>query len=351
MPGLFDPMILRGLTLPNRIVMSPMCQYSAGPDGRANDWHFVHYGTRAVGGVGLILLEATAVESRGRISEADLGLYDDGQIEPLARIVDFIHAQGVPVGVQLAHAGRKAWSPARGIGPEQAVAPSALPYADGWPAPRELSTDELPLIVEAFVRAARRAARAGFDVIEIHAAHGYLLHEFLSPLSNHRQDAYGGDLENRMRLLLDVVEATRDVWPDDRPLFVRLSAVDWAPGGLTLEDTVKIAKALKARGVDLVDVSSGGLIPPPEPIPEGPGYQTGFAAEVRRRAGVATGAVGQITAPAQADAVVRSGQADLVFLARQLLREPYWPLRAAAELGVDRSWPRQYLRAKPRVHA
>ena len=346
MPGLFDPIQFRGLTLRNRIVMSPMCQYSAGTDGRANDWHFVHYGSRAVGGVGLILVEATAVESRGRISEADLGLYDDGQIEPLARIVDFCHARGVPVGIQLAHAGRKAWSPRKGIGPEPAVAPSALPFAPGWPTPRELAAEELPGIVEAFARAARRALQAGFDLVEIHAAHGYLLHQFLSPLSNHRQDAYGGDLAGRMRLLLEVVEAVRAAWPEDRPLFVRLSAVDWAPGGLTLEDTVAVARALKERGVDLVDCSSGGVVIPPEPIPEGPGYQTGFAAEVRRQVGIPTGAVGRITDPAQADAVIRTGQADVVLLARQLLREPYWPLRAARELGVDVPWPRQYQRAK-----
>ncbi|MBE3596319.1 MAG: NADPH dehydrogenase NamA [Hydrogenibacillus sp.] len=346
MHGLFDPLSFRGLTLKNRIVMSPMCQYSATADGRATDWHFVHYGTRAVGGVGLIILEATAVESRGRISEADLGLYDDSHIEPLARIVDFVHAHGASVGVQLAHAGRKAWSPRKGIGPQQAVAPSAVPFAEDWPVPRELAADELPGIVEAFARAARRALQAGFDVVEIHAAHGYLLHEFLSPLSNRRQDPYGGDLRNRMRLLLEVVKAVRAEWPEERPMFVRLSAVDWAPGGLSLADTVEISRALKDQGADLVDVSSGGLVMPSEPIPEAPGYQTGFAAEVRRLAGIAVGAVGRITAPAQADAVIRSGQADVVFLGRQLLREPYWPLRAARALGVEVDWPRQYLRAR-----
>jgi len=345
-PGLFDPITFRGLTLRNRIVMSPMCQYSAGTDGRATDWHLVHYGSRAVGGVGLVILEATAVESRGRISDADLGLYDDSQVEPLARIVRFCQAHGVPVGVQLAHAGRKAWSPRKGEGPEPAVAPSAIPFASDWRVPVELETSEIPGIVEAFVAAARRALQAGFDVIEIHAAHGYLLHEFLSPLSNRRRDAYGGDLRGRMRLLLEVVEAVRDAWPEERPLFVRLSAVDWAPGGLTIEDTVAIARALRERGVDLVDCSSGGVVPPPEPIPAGPGYQTAFAAEVRRQAGIATGAVGLITEPAQADTIVRSGQADLVLLGRQLLREPYWPLRAARELGVDVTWPRQYQRAK-----
>lgn len=346
MPGLFDSIAWRGLTLRNRIVMSPMCQYSAGSDGCATDWHLVHYGSRAVGGVGLIILEATAVESRGRISEADLGLYDDRQVPPLARIVGFCHDHGVPAGVQLAHAGRKAWSPRRGVGPEPPVAPSPVPFAADWQVPRELPRDELPAIVEAFAQAARRALDAGFDVVEIHAAHGYLLHQFLSPLANRRQDDYGGDLQGRMRLLLEVVDAVRTVWPADRPLFVRLSAVDWAPGGLTLDDTVAVARALGEHGVDLVDCSSGGLVPPAEPIPEGPGYQVAFAAEVRRRAGTATGAVGRITDPAQADSIVRTGQADVVLLGRQLLREPFWPLRAARELGVDVPWPRQYLRAK-----
>ncbi|WPD18084.1 NADH:flavin oxidoreductase/NADH oxidase [Thermaerobacter composti] len=346
MAGLFDPITFRGLTLRNRIVMSPMCQYSAGTDARANDWHFVHYGTRAVGGVGLIVVEATAVEGRGRISEADLGLYRDDHVEPLRRIVDFCHAQGVPVGIQLAHAGRKAWSPNKGVGPEPAVAPSAIPFAPDWPVPRALGIEEIPAIVDAFAAAARRALQAGFDLIEIHAAHGYLLNQFLSPLSNRRTDGYGGDLRGRMRLLLEVVEAVRAVWPSDRPLWVRLSAVDWAPGGVTLDDTVAVASALKERGVDLVDCSSGGVVPPPEPIPQGPGYQAAFAAEVRRRVGIATGAVGLITEPAQADHVIRSGQADVVLLARQLLREPYWPLRAARELGAEIAWPRQYLRAR-----
>ncbi len=346
MPGLFDPITFRGLTLKNRIVMSPMCQYSAGPDALANDWHFVHYGSRAVGGVGLIVVEATAVESRGRISDADLGLYRDDHVAPLARIVEFCHAHGVPVGIQLGHAGRKAWSPNQGVGPEPAVAPSAIPFAEGWPVPQELAAADVPRIVDAFVAAARRAQRAGFDLIEIHAAHGYLLNQFLSPLSNRRTDGYGGDLAGRMRLLLEVVEAVRSAWPADRPLWVRLSAVDWAPGGITLEDTVAVARALRERGVDLVDCSSGGVVVPPEPIPQGPGYQTAFAAEVRRRAGVATGAVGLITEPAQADHIIRTGQADMVLLARQLLREPYWPLRAARELGVEVPWPRQYLRAR-----
>lgn len=343
---LFDPYSLRGLTLRNRIVMSPMCMYSAGADGRATDWHLVHYATRAVGGVGLIIQEATAVEPRGRISEADLGLWDDVQIEPLARMVRLCHAQGAAMGVQLAHAGRKAWSPKFGQGPEQPVAPSAVPQGAEWVTPRALAVPELDAIVGAWVAAARRAEQAGYDLIEIHAAHGYLLHEFLSLLANQRSDEYGGTLENRMRLLLRVVRGVRAVWPESKPLFVRLSCSDWHPDGLRIEDAVQVACALRELRVDVVDCSSGGIAAPkPEDI--FPGYQVTFAERVRREAGLPTQAIGMILTPQQAEQILRLGQADLIALGRELLRTPYWPLRAARELGVEIEWPRQYVRAKP----
>lgn len=345
MPDLFSPLTLRGLTLRNRIVMSPMCMYSAS-DGQANDWHLGHYLARAVGGVGLLITEATAVEARGRISTEDLGLWDDAQIAPLARIVRLVQAQGAAIAVQLAHAGRKAWSPARGQGPETPVAPSALPFDEGWQAPRALAAGEIDGIVAAWGAAAARALEAGFDAIEIHGAHGYLCHQFLSPLSNHRDDVYGGDLANRSRFLMRVVDAVRGAWPEDRPILVRVSVTDWVAGGLTPDDQVAVARELKARGVDLIDCSSGGTVPfaPPD---VGPGYQVPFAEQIRREAGIATAAVGLIGAPELADEIVRNGRADLVALGRELLRNPYWPLEAARILGRDVAWPRQYLRARP----
>jgi 2,4-dienoyl-CoA reductase-like NADH-dependent reductase (Old Yellow Enzyme family) len=347
MPHLFEPLTLRGLTLKNRIVMSPMCQYSADPDGLPTDWHYVHYPARAVGGVGLIVVEATAVESRGRISIADLGLYDDRQVEPMARLVAMCHDLGAKIGVQLAHAGRKAFSNPpnqKGFGPEQPVAPSPVPFDEGWNVPQALTPSEIDQVVGSFQEAARRALAAGFDLIQLHAAHGYLINEFLSPLSNFRADRYGGSLENRMRFLHKVVEAVREVWPERSPLFVRVSASDWTPGGMDIAQMVEVAKTLRERGVDLVDCSSGGVVSTPPPV--GPGYQVPFAHRIKKEAGIPTGAVGLITTPEMADEIIRNQRADLVSLGRELLRNPYWPLGAARALGVDLEWPVQYRRAK-----
>jgi 2,4-dienoyl-CoA reductase-like NADH-dependent reductase (Old Yellow Enzyme family) len=351
---LFSPLALRSVTLRNRLAVSPMCQYSA-TEGRANDWHLVHLGARAVGGAALVLFEATAVEARGRISPADLGLWEDGQVEPLARIVRFVEAHGAAAGLQLAHAGRKAsvrapWDAGGAPLPPSdggwaTVAPSALPFADGHAAPHALEARELPEIVRAFAAAARRAVAAGFHAVEVHAAHGYLLHQFLSPLSNRRDDAYGGSFENRTRLVREVVSAVRAEWPEPLPLLVRISATDWAEGGWDVDQSVALARVLGSLGVDLVDVSSGGLAATAK-VPVGPGYQTGFAERIRREAGIRTGAVGMIVSPEQADHVVRSGQADLVLLARELLRDPHFPLRAARALGQEGPWPKQYLRAR-----
>jgi 2,4-dienoyl-CoA reductase-like NADH-dependent reductase (Old Yellow Enzyme family) len=356
MATLFDPLVIRGLRLRNRIAVSPMCQYSA-EDGLANDWHLVHLGARALGGGALILTEAAAVEARGRISPRDVGLWRDDQVAPLARIVDFVRAQGAAAGVQLAHAGRKAstyhpWADARGAVPVGAggwrvVGPTDAPFHPSYAEPRALATDELPGIAEAFAAGARRALRADFDVVEIHAAHGYLLHEFLSPLSNTRTDTYGGDFEGRTRLLREVVTAVRASWPDDRPLFVRVSASDWHPNGWSGDDTVRLAGVLAGMGVDLLDCSSGGIAPGIE-VPVAPNYQVPFAERVRGEAGLATGAVGLITEARQAQAIVERGQADLVLLGREMLRDPSWPQRAAHQLGVDDPalWPPQYLRAR-----
>lgn len=345
MAELFTPLALRRVTLRNRVAMSPMCMYSAGEDGIATDFHLAHLAARATGGVGLIITEATAVEPRARISVNDLGLWDDAQIEPLTRIVRLCRSQGAVVCSQLAHAGRKAWSPTKGAGPLPAVAPSALPFDADWAVPRALSLAELDGIVSAYRAAAGRALRAGFDGIELHAAHGYLLHEFLSPISNRRTDDYGGSLENRARMLLRVVDAVRAVLPEPQPLSVRLSCTDWLGGGLTLDDQVQVARWLKAHGVDLVDCSSGGSTPQLPPV--GPGYQVPFAERIRREAGIATLAVGLITTPEMAEEIIRNGRADLVALGRELLRNPYWPLHAARALGHDLAWPRQYVRAKP----
>lgn len=345
MPQLFSPCSLRGLTLKNRVVMSPMCMYSAADDGLATDFHLAHLAARALGGAGLLITEAAAVEPRGRISVNDLGLWDDRQVEPLARIVRLCKTQGAAVGTQLAHAGRKAWSPTKGVGPSPPVAPSAVPFDADWAVPHELGRDELERIVAAFRAATTRALAAGFDLVEIHAAHGYLLHQFLSPLSNRRADAYGGSLENRARLTLQVVDAVRAALPASQPLFVRLSCTDWAAGGLTLEDQVQVARWLKARGVDVLDCSSGGGTPQLPPV--GPGYQVPFAERIRREADIAAMAVGLITTPETAEEIVRNGRADLVALGRELLRSPFWPLQAARALGADIAWPQQYQRAKP----
>ncbi len=331
-----------------------MCQYSS-VDGLANDWHFVHLGTRAIGGAGLVFTEATAVTADGRISPEDLGIWRDDHTAGLDRIVRFVRAQGAAAGIQLAHAGRKAstyrpWS-GHGLLPErrggwQAVGPTYESFSEGYPVPRALSIPEIAGIVRAFADAARRALAAGFDVIEVHAAHGYLVHEFLSPLSNTRTDEYGGSLDNRLRFCLEIVEAVRAVWPERLPLFIRISCTDWMPDGWDVDQAVELCRRLRDRGVDLVDCSSGGNVAGAK-VPVGPGYQVPFAERIRREAGVATGAVGFITSPDQADAIIREGRADCVLLARELLRDPYWPLRAARELGHAVSWPSQYLRAAP----
>lgn len=344
MPRLFEPLTLRNVVLKNRIMMSPMCQYSSGEDGMPNDWHYVHYASRAVGGAGLIMVEATAVESRGRISERDLGIFEDRHVEPLARLVELCHKNGAKIGLQIAHAGRKAWSENKGFGPELPVAPSAIPFEADWKIPHALTVEEIGEIVISFQRAAYRALRAGFDVVELHAAHGYLISEFLSPLSNHRQDEYGGSLNGRMRLLHEVVDAVRQVWPESAPLFVRVSASDWRPDGLNVAEMVEVAKTLGERGVDLLDCSSGGVVT--TPIPAGPGYQVPFAHRIKREANIRTAAVGIITTPELADEIIRNQRADLVVLGRELLRQPYWPLHAARALGVDVEWPVQYRQAK-----
>lgn len=342
----FSPLTLRETIFPNRVMLSPMCMYSAGDDGKATDWHLGHYLARAVGRVGLIMLEATAVEARGRISQHDLGLWEDAQITPLARLASTLHNEGAIAGVQLAHAGRKAWGPAEGQGPEPAVAPSALPFDRSWATPHALTEAELEGVITAWKAAAVRAAQAGFDVIEIHAAHGYLNHQFLAPLTNQRTDSYGGDLQQRMTFLLRVVDAVRSVWSPSQPLFVRLSTTDWGtPGGLTVEDSVTIAHALGAHGVDLVDCSSGGLSPA-QPQAVWPGYQIPLAERLRREAGVRTAAVGLITTPEMADEIIRNGRADVVALGRELLRHPYWALDAASALRQEILWPEQYLRAR-----
>jgi 2,4-dienoyl-CoA reductase-like NADH-dependent reductase (Old Yellow Enzyme family) len=352
MSRLFQPLTLRGLTLPNRISVSPMCQYQA-QDGLANDWHLVHLGGLAQGGAGLVFTEATAVTPEGRISPDDLGLWNDDQAEVLARIVRFIASQGAVPGIQLAHAGRKASNPApwKGSGSIPAtaggwtpVAPSALPFDEGWTVPTALDEPGILAVIEAFMDAARRAVAAGFRVIEVHAAHGYLLHQFLSPLSNHRTDAYGGSFENRSRLVREVVGALRNILPEELPLFARISATDWVEGGWNLDQSVALAKELKDLGVDLVDCSSGGLVPRAE-IPLGPGYQVPFAARIRAEASLPTGAVGLITGAEQAEQILAEESADLVLLGRELLRDPRWPLHAAKLLGAEVPWPASYLRA------
>ncbi len=355
MSRLFTPLTLRSVTFKNRVFVSPMCMYSS-DDGMPNDWHMVHLGSRAVGGAGLVLVEATGVSPEGRISPADSGLWSEAHARAFQPIARFMEAHGAVAGIQLAHAGRKAstrvpWEGGGTIPPGepsgwQPVAPSAIPFREGDAPPHALTLAEVDDVVAQFERGARLALLAGFRVIELHMAHGYLLNEFLSPLSNRRDDAYGGDRAGRMRLPLRVAEAVRAAWPAELPLFARISAVDWAEGGWTIEDSVAFARELKARGVDLVDCSSGGLVAH-QKIALGPGYQAPFARAVRSGADVPTGAVGLITEPAQAEEIVASGTADAVFLARALLRDSYWPLHAAQALGVGRQedWPVQYARA------
>ena len=354
MTRLFDPLQIRGITLPNRIVVSPMCEYSS-QDGFANDWHLVHLGSRAVGGAGLIFTEATAVTPEGRISPQDLGIWRDDHIEFLARIARFLKSQGSVPGMQLAHAGRKGstYKPGGGSGaiaPNEGgwvpVAPSAIPFSDTYPMPRALSTAQIRDVIDAFAQGARRALAAGFRVLEIHAAHGYLIHEFLSPLSNQRGDEYGGSFENRTRLAREIVSAVRKVMPEHLPLFVRISATDWKDGGWDLDQSVGLAKQLAPLGVDLVDCSSAGLAQD-QKIVAGPGFQVPFAERVRRDTGVLTGAVGLIETKEQVMEILENNRADLVFMAREFLRDPYWMLRASRELKQSVSWPLQYLRAAP----
>jgi len=356
MPHLFDSFTIRDLEFSNRVFVSPMCEYSS-VDGYANDWHLVHLGSRAVGGAGLVLTEATAVLPEGRISPQDLGIWKDEHVGFLKRIVSFIHAQGSVAGMQLGHVGRKAstrrpWE-GDGVVPEaeggwqNVMAPSAIPFADNYPTPQALTVDGIQQVVRAFADAAGRACDAGFRVIEIHAAHGYLIHEFLSPLSNRRDDTYGGSFENRTRLIREIVTAVRSSWPKGAPLFVRISATDWVEGGWDLEQSIELARSLKQLGVDLIDCSSGGTVPHAK-IPAGAGYQTLFAQRIRHEAEILTGAVGMITSPIQAEQIIGTGQADAIVIAREFLRDPYWPLRAAKKLGQPISWPVQYLRAAPR---
>ncbi|MEU5691341.1 NADH:flavin oxidoreductase/NADH oxidase [Actinosynnema sp. NPDC020468] len=350
---LFTPLSLRSVTLPNRIAVSPMCQYSA-VDGHPNEWHLVHLGSRAVGGAGLVLTEATAVSAVGRISPEDTGLYDDAHVASWRRVTDFVRGQGSVPGVQLAHAGRKAstyppfYERHGGVADDEGgwtpVAPSPEAFVESYREPVELDEAGIAGVIADFAAAARRALEAGFEVVEVHAAHGYLLHEFLSPLSNHRADGYGGTFDNRARLTLEVTRAVRDAVGEDVPVLVRISATDWVEGGWTTEDSVQLATALKLAGADLIDVSTGGNVPHAE-IPVGPGYQVPHAAAVRAKADVPTAAVGVITDAHQAEQVLADGSADLVLLARELLRDPYWPLHAAKRLGAQVTPPEQYARA------
>ncbi|XZF14128.1 NADH:flavin oxidoreductase/NADH oxidase [Chitinophagaceae bacterium MMS25-I14] len=354
MSVLFTPLQIRGITFRNRIAVSPMCQYSA-HDGFANDWHVVHLGSRAVGGAGLVITEAAAVLPEGRISPEDLGIWKDEHIAGLRRITGFIHAQGAIAGIQLAHAGRKAsvyapWKPQgqvpAGEGGWKPVAPVPKPYYETDQAPDALAEDGIQYIVKAFGSAAKRALEAGFKLIEIHAAHGYLIHQFLSPLVNNRTDDYGGNFENRIRFLNEIIVEIRTVWPEDYPLFVRISATDWVEGGWTIQDSVALAKVIQPLGADLMDCSSGAIIPKVK-IPAGPLYQLPFAATVKKESGMMTGAVGMITTAEECEDIVASGKADIVLLAREMLRDPYFPMHAAKQLGVDFKWPDQYVRAKP----
>ncbi|WP_326777113.1 NADH:flavin oxidoreductase/NADH oxidase [Streptomyces sp. NBC_01445] len=358
MTELFTPYKLRDLTIPNRVWMAAMCQYSAAPEGPetgvATDWHFAHYAARAVGGTGLIITEATAVSSEGRISPYDLGIWNDTQVSALRKITDFVKSQGGIPGIQIAHSGRKGstdrpWKGGAPVGADehgwQPVAPSAVPFDDGHPVPHELTTDEIAGVVGQFADAARRALAAGFQVAEVHGAHGYLVGQFLSPHSNKRTDEYGGSFENRARFALEVVDAIRAVWPDDLPLFFRISATDWLEeGGWTADDTVRLATLLRDHGVDLFDVSTGGNAPGVR-IPVGPSYQVPFSSRVKNETPMPTAAVGLITEPEQAEKILTSGEADAILLGRELLRDPYWARHAARELGAEVYTPSQYGRA------
>ena len=353
MSKLFSPLKIRGVTLKNRVAMSPMCQYSC-VDGTVSDWHLVHLGTRAMGGTALILTEAIAIAPEGRISPDDAGIWNDVQADAFKKIASFISSANAVPGIQLAHAGRKAstFAPGKGDGevkPEkggwQTMAPSAIKFSETFPLPKEMTTNDIQHVIKQFRKAADRSVQAGFRLIEIHAAHGYLMHEFLSPLSNKRNDEYGGSFENRVRLPIEVLVAIRNVVPDSFPIIVRISSTDWVEGGWDIEQSVNFARKLQEVGADLIDASSGGNILQ-APIPVGPGYQVPFAEKIKREAGIMTGAVGFITSPEQAEQIVATGQADIVLLARELLRNPYWPLAVARRLKADIEWPKQYLRAK-----
>lgn len=357
MSELFTPLTIKSVTLKNRIVISPMCQYSA-KDGFANDWHLVHLGSRAVGGAGLIIQEATAVSPEGRITPGDLGLWRDVQMEKLKSIVSFVHAQSSLIGIQLAHAGRKAshdlpWKGGKQLTPQtpqnadawQTVAPSAIPFLEGTQAPTALTINEIKKVIDDFKKATVRAVEVGYDVLEIHAAHGYLIHEFLSPLTNQRNDVYGGSFENRIRLLLEIINGAQEIWPSNKPLFVRISASDWADGGWNIDESVELAKLIKQQGVDVMDCSSGGAVVH-QKIALAPGYQVPFSERIKKETGMMTGAVGLITAARQAEEILITGKADLILIARESLRNPYFPLQAAQELSEDMVWPDQYLRAK-----
>lgn len=355
MSHLFSPFTLREMTFKNRVFVSPMCQYSS-EDGMPTDWHLVHLGSRAVGGAAMVMLEATAVSPEGRISPWDSGMWSPDHARAFQRIARFIHEAGAVPAVQLAHAGRKAstdapWRGGGKISPEQGgwepIAPSALPFSPSYPMPRAMTEQDIERVVDEFAAAARWSIEAGFEVVEIHMAHGYLMHSFLSPLSNRRTDAYGGSLDNRMRLPLHVARAVRDVWPQKWPLLARISATDWVDGGWDLPQSIELSRRLKETGVDLIDCSSGGNVPDAK-IPVEPGYQVPFSRAIRQEAGIATGAVGMITEPKQAERILVEGEADVVLLAREMLRDPYWPLHAADELGAEVEWPRQYGRAKRR---
>ncbi len=353
MPTLFDPLTIRSITLRNRIGVSPMCQYSY-TDGFSNDWQLVHLGARATGGAGLVIAEATAVEARGRITPYDVGIWDDAHIAPLKKVTAFIKSQGAMAGIQVAHAGRKActdkpWSggspiPAGDGRFWQTVAPSALPYTSEHQTPHELTKKEINEIQSHFVSAAKRALDAGFEWLELHAAHGYLIHEFYSPLSNHRTDEYGGSFENRIRFMTEILAAIQTVWPKELPLTTRISGTDWSEGGWTVQESIELAKILKGMGVDLIDCSSGGNVADAK-VPVGPGYQVPISEAVRHEASIATATVGMITAPQHADEIIRNGRADIVLLGREFLRDAYWPLHAAKTLGVEFKAPPQYLRA------
>lgn len=353
MSKLLSPIRIKNISIRNRVVVSPMCQYSA-VDGFANDWHLVHLGSRAIGGAGLIIQEATAVSSEGRITPADLGIWKDEHIEKLKSITSFIHQHGAIAGIQLAHAGRKAscakpWEGGKQLkepeGGWQTMGPSAIPFHEEEVVPHSLDMDGIRKVVADFKNAAQRALVAGYKLVEIHAAHGYLIHQFLSPLSNRRTDKYGGSFENRIRLLLEIVQAVKSVWPEDLPLFVRISATDWAEGGWDIDEAVKLSFILKELGVDMIDCSSGGLVPYAK-IPFVPGYQVSFAERIKKESGILTGAVGLITEVKQAEEILEKDQADLILIARASLRDPYFALHAAKILEDDINWPLQYQRAK-----